>query len=396
MTTLLLIVIYIAFISLGLPDSLTGAGWPAMHLDLNVPISYAGMVTMIISAGTIISSLLSDRLTRRFKTGPVTMVSVALTAIALFGFSTARSFAPLCLWAIPYGLGAGAIDSALNNYVALHYTSRHMSWLHCSWGVGTIISPYIMSLAITHASWQSGYRWVSYIQIAITILLLVTLPLWRVHKAPIEEALDESTGRPLGLIGALRIRGVPEQLIGFFSYCSAESTVMLWAASYLVSVYHIAEDRAAAFASFVYIGITVGRFLAGFVSERLGDKRLIQLGIGVAAVGIVMVALPISSTYYPALIGFIIIGLGFAPVYPSVVHSTPSNFGAVNSQAIIGIQMASAYVGTTFMAPLFGLIAGHVSIRLLPLYIAIFSILCLVLMGRAFRITHGGAQQSKN
>lgn len=372
MYTLLLAVIYIAFISLGLPDSLLGAGWPAMNIDLGVPISYAGIITMIISGGTIVSSLMSDKTTAKFGTGVVTFVSVLLTAAAMFGFSVSKSFALLCLWAIPYGLGAGAIDAALNNYVALNYSSKHMSWLHCFWGVGTIISPYIMSYALTaNLTWHGGYRIVAVIQFIITAFMLLCLPLWK------STASDDDTERkPCSLSDIFKINGVLKMLIGFFAYCAAEATVMLWASSYMVRVHGINEQQAAAYASLFFIGITFGRFVSGFISNRLGDAKLIRTGAIITILGAIFISMPLK---YCTIAGFITAGMGCAPIYPSIIHSTPFNFGKENSQAVIGVQMASAYVGSTFMPPIFGLIANHISIRLLPVYILIFMALLLIM-----------------
>ena len=374
MYLLLLSVIYLAFISLGLPDSLLGAAWPTIRAEFDVPLSYMGFVSMIISGGTIISGLMSERVTRKFGTRAVTIVSVFLTAVALFGFSISTEFYQMCLWGIPYGLGAGAIDAALNNYVALHYSSRHMSWLHCFWGVGTIISPYIMSYALTHYAWTDGYRMVSYLQLGIAAVLMFTIPLWKVNKPT---ALQQSSTRVLGIKGALKIKGVPYLLLGFFSYCAAEATTMLWASSYLEGTRGVSKDEAAALGSLFFIGITAGRFLSGFISDRLGDNRMIRIGTGIALCGVLLIVLPFKIT---SVIGFIIIGLGCAPVYPCIIHSTPKNFGAENSQGIIGIQMASAYVGSTFMPPLFGLIANNVSLTLMPLYLAFFLILLLIMI----------------
>ena len=374
MYLLLLSVIYLAFISLGLPDSLLGAAWPTIRAEFDVPLSYMGFVSMIISGGTIISGLMSERVTRKFGTRAVTIVSVFLTAVALFGFSISTEFYQMCLWGIPYGLGAGAIDAALNNYVALHYSSRHMSWLHCFWGVGTIISPYIMSYALTHYAWTDGYRMVSYLQLGIAAVLMFTIPLWKVNKPT---ALQQSSTRVLGIKGALKIKGVPYLLLGFFSYCAAEATTMLWASSYLEGTRGVSKDEAAALGSLFFIGITAGRFLSGFISDRLGDNRMIRIGTGIALCGVLLILLPFKIT---SVIGFIIIGLGCAPVYPCIIHSTPKNFGAENSQGIIGIQMASAYVGSTFMPPLFGLIANNVSLTLMPLYLAFFLILLLIMI----------------
>lgn len=388
MYLLLLALIYLAFISLGLPDSLLGSGWPAMQETLGVPISYMGFISMIISGGTICSSLLSERVTKRFGTKYVTVFSVFLTAVSLFGFSTASRFWMLCLWAIPYGLGAGAIDAALNNYVALHYNSRHMSWLHCFWGVGTIVSPYVMSWALTHSVWQTGYRTVSGIQLVIALVLLLTLPVWKVNQPKQEQA---DAGKILGISGALKIRGVPYLLLGFLGYCAAESTAMLWSSSYLVEARGISKEIAAAFGSLFFIGITAGRFLSGLISERLGDRNMIRLGTAGMILGIGCMLLPLPGNGH-SLAGLVILGLGCAPVYPSIIHSTPASFGAKNSQAIIGIQMASAYTGSTFMPPLFGLLARYVSIQLLPVYVLVFTVLMIAMVERSFRAVNRASQ----
>ncbi len=374
MYLLLLSVIYLAFISLGLPDSLLGAAWPTVRVEFDVPLSYMGIISMIISAGTILSGLLSERLTKKFTAKAVTVVSVLLTAIALFGFSLANELYLMCIWAIPYGLGAGAIDAALNNYVALHYNSKHMSWLHCFWGVGTVISPYIMSYALTHSSWADGYRAVSYIQFAIAAVLILTLPLWRINKT---KDIAESENAVLGIGGALRIRGVPSLLLGFLAYCAAEATTMLWASSYLEGARGATKQEAAALGSMFFIGITAGRFFAGFISDKLGDNKMIRLGVGLALVGVIGILIPIKAV---TIAGFIIIGLGCAPIYPCIIHSTPDNFGAENSQGIIGIQMASAYIGSTLMPPLFGLIANRISLKLMPFYLAFFLILLFIMI----------------
>ncbi len=376
MYLLLLSVIYLAFISLGLPDSLLGSAWPTIHAEFEIPLSYMGLVSMIISGGTIISSLMAERVTKKFGTKWVTSISVFLTAVALFGFSTSTSFIHLCLWGIPYGVGAGAIDSALNNYVAIHYSSKHMSWLHCFWGVGTIISPYIMSYALTHSFWTDGYRNVSFIQFGIGIVLLLTLPLWKVNQKKQSETAETKV---LGLRGALKIRGVKSLLVTFMSYCAAESTAMLWASSYLEGTRGITKEDAAAYGSLFFIGITAGRFISGFISDKLGDNKMIRTGTAIALCGVGLIAIPLDFT---AIVGFVVIGLGCAPVYPCIIHSTPNNFGAENSQGIIGIQMASAYVGSTFMPPVFGLIANNISLKLMPVYLGVFLILLLVMLNR--------------
>ena len=383
MYTFLLALIYIAFISLGLPDSLLGSGWPVMHEDLNVPISFMGIISMIISGGTIVSSLFSDKLTRRFGTQVVTVASVFLTAVALLGFSWSGHFLMLMVFAIPYGLGAGAIDAALNNYVALHYTSRHMSWLHCFWGVGTIISPFVMSYSLTTSTWNTGYRLIGLIQMAIGLLLLVTLPVWKINRPK-----AESSSEAKGLISVLKIKGVPFLLTGFFAYCAAEATAMGWASTYMTEVKGVDAVQAARFASLFYIGLTVGRFLGGFIMNKLGDRRMILLGASVLTCGILILLIPSESLLVP-LAGFIITGLGCAPIYPCIIHSTPSNFGAKNSGSIIGIQMASAYIGSTFMPPLFGLLGNRISFAILPLYLALFVILMVSMTETTFRITEG-------
>ena len=382
MYTLLLLLIYLAFISPGLPDSLLGSAWPVIHQELQVPLSYAGAVTMIISFGTICSSLMSERLTKKLGVNIVTVCSVLLTAIALYGFSTASAFWMLCLWGIPYGLGAGAIDAALNNYVALHYNSRHMSWLHCFWGVGTIISPYIMSYALTTSVWQNGYRMVSFLQMGITVILLVTLPVWKVNRKANEQKAEQAA--VIGIRGALKIKGVPQLLLSFFSYCSLESTLLLWSSSYLVGAKGVTAQKAAAFASLFCIGITAGRFLSGLVTEKLGDYNLIRIGTGILLLGCIAMILPLK-TDVAALGGLVVMGLGCAPVYPSIIHATPDNFGAQNSQAIIGIQMASAYVGSTFMPPVFGLIANHISVALMPFFVLFFIVLMYIMVKKTFQ-----------
>lgn len=375
MFSFLIVIIYIAFISLGLPDSITGSAWPVMHSELGVPLSYVGIVTMIIAGCTIISGLTSDRLTRKLGAGLVTVISVAMTAVALFGFSVTESFLPLCFWAIPYGLGAGAVDAALNNYVALHYASRHMSWLHCFWGVGAATGPYIMSYALTSgAGWNNGYRIISIIQIVLTAVLFASLPMW---KKRANETENGEEVKSKGIIGSLKIKGVPLVLVMFFGYCALEATAGIWASSYLVEYKGTDAETAARFASLFYIGITVGRFVCGFVADKIGDRNLIRLGLAVITAGLVMIMLPVESNA-AALAGLIVVGIGCAPIYPSVIHATPANFGKENSQAIIGIQMASAYVGTTFMPPLFGVIAENINIGLYPFYMAVFAVLMVI------------------
>lgn len=381
MYSLLLALIYIAFISLGLPDSLLGASWPVMHESVGVSVAAMGIVTMVIAAGTVLSSLFSDLLTRRLGAGAVTVLSVFLTAAALFGFSFSTELWMLVLFAVPYGLGAGAIDAALNNYVSLHYSARHMSWLHCFWGVGTVISPLVMSWALSGSTWNNGYRAVGLIQLLIGMLLLVTLPMWRVNKKA-EADLPPKSG--VGLAGALRIRGVPTLLIGFFAYSAAEVTAMSWSATYLSEARGMGGELAAACASAVFIGMTVGRFIGGFVTERLGDRKMILLGAAFFAVGALFLFIP-SENAVLAVVGFSIIGFGYAPVYPCIIHSAKDCFGAENSGRIIGIQMASAYVGTTFMPPLYGLLGKIFGYGIMPIYLVLFMALSVFMCECAFR-----------
>jgi len=398
---LLLAIIYVAFISLGLPDSLVGAGWPVMHQDLGVPIAFAGIITMIIAGGTIVSSLASERVTRRFGVGLVTAVSVGMTAAALVGFSVSDSFWMLCLWAIPYGLGAGAVDAALNNYVAVHYAARHMNWLHACWGVGASISPFIMSWALTSGlGWASAYQIIGAIQIVLTGALLVSIPLWRKVNpivpdaasgadAGVDARLDAEPaggrGGHVPLARALRIPGVTLILTAFFAYCALESTAILWASTYLVTDRGVAPATAAAFASLFLLGITAGRFLAGFFADRVGDRLMIRGGFVIVGIGVVLLALPLE-TDAAALIGLVVAGLGCAPIYPAIIHSTPVNFGRSNSQAIVGIQMAAAYTGSTLAPPLFGALSAWSGMWILPLFLGALMLLGLVMSERLDRL----------
>ena len=366
MANLLLAIIYLSFISLGLPDSLLGAAWPIMHVDLGVPVSMAGGISLIISIGTVFSSLMSDRMTKWLGAGKVTAFSVAMTALALFGFSTSNSYWMLCLWAIPYGLGAGNVDASLNNYVALHYASRHMSWLHCMWGLGASIGPYIMGFALTGGmGWNMGYGIISGLQVVLTAALFLSLPLWK--KRADEPGEDGVKAKPLTMKQILSIRGAKEVMLAFFCYCALEQTGILWGSSYLVMQVGMDEERAAGLASLFVIGITVGRFISGFLTYKMNDANMIRLGQGIITAGIVTMLLPFGETV--SMAGLLLIGLGCAPIYPCVIHSTPAHFGEENSQAIIGVQMASAYVGICMMPPLYGIVSDLVGPWLLPFYL---------------------------
>ena len=361
---LLLAIIYLSFISLGLPDGLLGAAWPTIYPELSVPVSYAGILFAIISGGTVVSSLLSDQLTFRLGTGKVTAISVCMTAAALFGFASSDSYWMLCLWAIPYGLGAGSVDASLNNYVALHYTSRHMSWLHCMWGVGATVGPYIMGAVLSGGGhWSGGYRTVGFIQVALTAVLLLSLPLWKGRP----QAEEGGAARPLPLKEVIAIPGAKQIMVTFFCYCALEQSAALWASSYLALYKGVPADTAAFFASMFFIGITAGRALNGFLTLKFTDTQLIRMGQGVILTGICAMLLPLGQG--ASLAGLILIGLGCAPIYPCVIHSTPAHFGAGHSQALIGVQMASAYIGSCLMPPLFGLIANHIHVALLPVYL---------------------------
>mgnify|MGYP002561309822 FL=1 len=377
MVHLLLALIYLSFISLGLPDGLLGAAWPSMYAELGAPVSAAGVIFVIISIGTVISSLFSERLNIRLGPGKVTAISVAMTAAALMGFSSCSSLWQLCLWAIPYGLGAGSVDACLNNYVALHYASRHMSWLHCMWGIGASAGPYIMGAVLTAGGhWSRGYQLIGLIQIVLTAVLLLSLPLWKNSGSR-----ESSPGHePLSLKQVSRIPGVKAMLLSFFCYCATEQTVGLWAGSYLVLHRGMAAELAASFAGLFFMGIALGRALNGLLTLRFTDTRLTRAGFCIILLGIAAVLLPLGGT--AALMGLGLIGLGCAPIYPSIIHATPERFGAEHSQAVIGVLMASAYLGNCLMPPIFGLIANHISISLLPVYL----LLILVLMASMHRL----------
>lgn len=365
MASLLLALIYICFISLGLPDSLLGSAWPVMHEQIQVPVSYAGIISMAICVCTILSSLFSDKLLRKFGAGKVTAFSVALTAFGLAGFSVSDSFWELILYSVPYGLGAGGVDAILNNYVALHYKAQHMSWLHCMWGVGASISPFIMSFALASVQkWNVGYFIVSAIQWLLFAAMLVSLPIW--EKGTKKDETAQEQPQSLTFREIFSIKGALPCFFTFFCYCSLELTTSLWASSYLVQKWSFTPDSAAGFASMFYLGVTFGRFANGFLAMKLSDHFLIRMGIGLITVGIALLFVPLHHSF--ALIGFIIIGLGCAPIYPCIIHMTPTVFGKDKSQAMIGIQMAFAYIGFLLMPPLFGVIAEHISISLLPAY----------------------------
>ena len=365
MVTLLLAIIYISFVSLGLPDALLGAAWPIMQTELNVPMSYAGGISLIIAIGTVISSLQADRMMKWLGTGRIMVISVATTAVAIYGFSVSTSYLHLCLWAIPYGLGAGSVDAALNNYVAINYASRHMSWLHCMWGLGASIGPYVMGAALTGGlTWNRGYTIIAAIQVVLASVLFFTLPLW---KKPKTKTSDRVRKAPLTMKQILEIPGAKEVMLAFFCYCALEQTAILWGSSYLVNYNGMDEELAASLASLYLIGLTAGRGLNGFLTYKISDTNLIRLGSGVIALGIIIMLLPLGEI--ASFVGLILCGLGCAPVYPCIIHSTPAHFGEENSQALIGVQMASAYTGICCMPPIFGVLAENIGVVLLPWYL---------------------------
>lgn len=381
MVNLLLAVIYAAFISLGLADALLGSAWPSMYKIMNVPVSYAGIVSMIISCGTVVSSFMSDRVVRKLGTQLVSVVSVALTALGLFGFSVSGAFWQLCVWAVPYGLGAGSIDAALNNYVALHYSSAHMNWLHCFWGLGAMAGPYIMGACLTNGlPFGSGYRTVFYIQIVLTAVLIFSRPLWK--KDPAAET--EHTGEKSSLRRVLKMSGAPLTLFAFFLYCALEVTTGLWASSFLVLQRGASAETAAMMASLFYIGITAGRFLGGFVSGKLGDRRMVAVGITLALCGVGLLFIPVRLC---AFIGLIMIGIGCAPIYPGLLHQTPVRFGAKNAQAIMGMQMACAYVGSMTMPAFLGKLSDFFGMQLYPVLLLFFAGLLAFAVWNANRLT---------
>ncbi len=384
MYSFLLAVIYLIFISLGLPDSLLGSGWPSMQVYFGVPSSYAGYVSMSISFMTIISALFSPRMIRSFHTKWIVIVSIFLTITGLAGFSFCTSYKMLFLFVIPYGLGAGAIDASVNHYVAENFSSSVMNFLHCFYGVGAVISPNIMGLALSRARWNEGYRWTAFIQTGILIIVILSLPLWQKN----EEASGGSGGvskDSAGIREALKVPGVVLTLIAFFSYCAGEATCFLWTSSYFAGTKNGLSDRMiASFGSLIFGGLMLGRLISGFVSNRLGDRFLIRTGIAVELAGIALVLLP-AGHFLPAAIGFIIIGTGMGPVYPAIQHMAPENFGKRFSASVIGLQMASAYVGSTFMPMVFGILQQHIGIGIMPFYLLIFAVLNLGFLEITYR-----------
>ncbi|XID94498.1 MFS transporter [Paenibacillaceae bacterium WGS1546] len=389
MATFFLLIIYLAFISLGLPDSLLGAAWPVMQPDLGAPLETAGMLFMVVAGGTIVSSLASGAVIKRFGTGKVALVSCAMTAGALLGFSFAPSVSWLVVCAVPLGLGAGSVDAGLNNYVAAHYKAHHMSWLHCFWGVGATIGPIIMAGAMSRGSWSDGYLTVAAIQFALVLVLFATLPLWEraADKAKTDSEAKRGDDSDVTNPGSAepyakppRRKGVPFALGAFLFYCGLEAAAGLWGSSYLVEAKNLPASTAAQWVSLYYAGITVGRFATGFVTFKLGNKLLIRGGQAIALAGTALLLLPLPSG--AALAGLILLGLGLAPIFPCMLHETPARFGKAQSQKIMGFQMAAAYTGSTFLPPLFGLLASSAGVGVLPLCLFAFAAAMLLLTER--------------
>lgn len=375
MIRVLLIIIYIAFISLGLPDAIMGSAWPMIHKDLNVPISYAGIATMIVSGGTIISSFFSEKVIRKFGTGKVTTFSVLLTAAGLLGIYISPSFIWICLMGIPLGIGAGAVDSALNNFVALHYKARHMNWLHCFWGIGATSGPFIMSVYLLKDNgWRLGYATIGIIQAILVVCLFISLPIWRKFEAPNNNEEEKSSEVKVSIL--LKLPGAKTALISFLCYCAVELTTGLWASSFLVMNNGLSTERAAKWVSFYYLGITVGRFLSGFMAMKFNNKQMIRIGQVICILGAAILTLSLSESLQ--LAGLIAIGLGCAPIYPAMLHETPNRFGKELSQGIMGIQMATAYIGSTFIPPLFGTISQLIGFKFLPIFLLVFMVIMLV------------------
>ena len=382
MGSLLLAVIYLIFISLGLPDSLLGSGWPKMQEAFNVPSSYAGYVSMTISFMTIISALLSPRIIKRFHTKWIVIVSIFLTILGLLGFSLSTEYWMLFLIAIPYGLGAGAIDASVNHYVANHYSGSAMNFLHCFYGVGAVISPYIMAFALSRAGWNEGYRWTALLQTGILLVCIISLPLWKKNATASD---DEEIKDSAGIRETLKVPGVILTLIAFYAYCSGECTSFLWTPCYFAGTRTgLSDGLIASFGSLTFGGLMIGRLISGFISNKLGDRLLIRIGIAVELLGIIMVFIP-NTHYVFAAIGFVVIGTGMGPVYPAIQHMAPVNFGKKYSAAVIGLQMASAYVGSTFMPMVFGILQQYVGISVMPLYLLKFAVLNISMLEMAYR-----------
>lgn len=388
MASLLLAVIYLAFISLGLPDSLLGSAWPTMQTVMDVPSAYAGYVSMTIAFMTILSSLFSPKVIQKLETKWIVIGSIALTVLGLLGFSYAQHYWMLLLFAVPYGLGAGSIDASLNHYVASNYSSRVMHFLHCFYGLGAVISPNIMALALTYARWNEGYRWTAFIQIGILAICILSLPLWKINGQQAQHHEHSA-----GMRASIRVPGVVPTLIAFFAYCAGEATCFLWTSSYFAGTKQGMEPQLiASFGSLIFGGLMVGRLIAGFIANQLGDRNMIRMGLLVEVLGIFLVWLP-NEGYHLAMVGFFIIGMGMGPIYPAIQHMAPQNFGRTYSACVIGMQMASAYIGSTFMPTVFGFLQQNIGIGIMPIYLMLFVVLNFVFLEMAYRAMRSHAPQ---
>ncbi|NIK80275.1 fucose permease [Paenibacillus castaneae] len=385
MATFFLIIIYLAFISLGLPDSLLGSAWPVMRLDLNASLGTAGIISMVIAGSTIVSSLLSGTVLKRFGTGKVTLVSCMMTAVALLGFAWSPSLIWLIIFALPLGLGAGSVDAGLNSYVAAHYKAHHMSWLHCFWGVGATLGPIIMASFISGQDlWRQGYLTVAGIQFILVIILFASLPLWdkiaksstvshgespnELHNQELEQASEHT--KPWN------VKGVKLAMLTFLFYCGVEASMGLWGSSFLVNIKDLPASTAAKWVSLFYLGITFGRFITGFITFKMSNRKLIRYGQMIALVGTLLLVLPFPTIV--SLVGFMTIGLGLAPIFPCMLHETPKRFGQKHAQSIMGYQMATAYTGSTFIPPIIGLLASYSTMGIFPTIIIVFAIAMLL------------------
>ncbi len=385
MSPFLIVIIYLAFIGMGLPDSLLGSAWPSMYPELGVPVSYSGIIFIIISIGTVVSSLLSDNLNRRVGTPKITFVSMILTTVALLGFALSHNFIFLCIWAIPYGLGAGSVDAALNNFIAMNFTSKYMSWLHCMWGIGATVGPYIMGFSLARSKWNTGYAIIGVMLLLLTVMIYFSLPLWRDKNMVFKVLAGKKDPRSLSLKEVIDTPGTKAIMISFFGYAAAEQTVNLWASTYLTQTRNFTDSTAAKYAGLFFLGITLGRIISGFVTIHFNDEQMVRIGQGIMGAGVLMLILPLGNTV--ALIGLVAIGFGCAPIYPSMLHATPSHFGADRSQSIIGVQMAAYYVGTSAMPPLFGIISRKLSLGLFPWFLLLMLVIMILSHERMNYIT---------
>ncbi len=382
MGSLLIAIIYLIFVSLGLPDSLLGAAWPSMQITFAVPSSYAGYISMTTSLMTIISALICPWLVRKIHTKWIVVLSTLLTVFGLTGYSFSTKYWMLFIFAIPYGLGAGAIDAAINHYVAVNYSSSVMNFLHCFYGLGAVISPNIMALALKYARWNEGYRWTAILQCAILFVIIASVPLWKKRN---DVSDSETFSGSAGIRESLKVPGVVLTLVAFFGYCAGEATCFIWTSSYFAGTRRgISDGLVAAFGSLVFGGLMIGRIIAGLVSEKLNDRILIRVGIAVEFAGIILIALPFEG-YAPAAVGFLLTGIGMGPIYPAIQHMAPVNFGRRYSASVIGLQMASAYIGCTFMPLVFGHLQEAMGIWIMPVYIAFFAIINIVLLEIAYK-----------